>query len=171
VQRRQAAESAADVLGVASIHSLDLPDNRLDAIELLDIVKQIESAVRRHRPAIVLTHHAGDVNIDHRIVHEAVVTACRPQPNRSVRTLLFFEVPSSTEWQTPGSAPPFLPNWFVDVSATLTRKLQALEAYRDELRDFPHPRSLQGAEALARWRGASVGVLAAEAFILGRRIE
>jgi LmbE family N-acetylglucosaminyl deacetylase len=115
-----------------------------------------------------LTHHAGDVNIDHQRVHQAVVTACRPQPGHPVRTLLFFEVPSSTEWQPPGSAPAFTPNWFVDISSTLDCKLNALDAYAEELRVWPHPRSLQAVEALARWRGATVGVEAAEAFILGR---
>jgi LmbE family N-acetylglucosaminyl deacetylase len=81
---------------------------------------------------------------------------------------LFFEVPSSTEWQVTGSAPTFHPNWFVDISATLGTKLQALEAYRDELREWPHPRSTKAVEHLARWRGASVGIDAAEAFTLGR---
>jgi LmbE family N-acetylglucosaminyl deacetylase len=86
-----------------------------------------------------------------------------------VRELLFFEVPSSTEWRPPGSGLPFHPNWFVDISNTLEKKLEALRAYQAELRVFPHPRSLQGVSALARWRGASVGVEAAEAFVLGRK--
>lgn len=85
-----------------------------------------------------------------------------------MRTLLFFEVPSSTEWQPPGSAPAFTPNWFIDISSTLDCKLKALGAYAEELRVWPHPRSLQAVESLARWRGATVGFEAAEAFILGR---
>ena len=104
-------------------------------------------------------------------MHEAVVTACRPQQGHPVRTLLCFEVPSSTEWQLPGSAPAFTPNWFVDISSTIDRKLAALEAYSAELRPWPHPRSLQGVAHLAHWRGATVGVDAAEAFILGRQLS
>ncbi|MDD2620327.1 MAG: hypothetical protein PHC92_06635 [Syntrophomonadaceae bacterium] len=77
---------------------------------------------------MVYTHHAGDVNIDHQIVHQAVVTASRPFPGQCVKILLFFEVPSSTEWQTPGSAPAFLPNYFVEISDTIDLKLKALEA-------------------------------------------
>jgi LmbE family N-acetylglucosaminyl deacetylase len=103
-------------------------------------------------------------------MHEAVVTACRPQLDHPVKTLLCFEVPSSTEWQLPGSAPAFTPNWFVNISDTLDRKLAALDAYAAELRDWPHPRSRQGVEHLAHWRGATVGVDAAEAFILGRQL-
>jgi LmbE family N-acetylglucosaminyl deacetylase len=170
-KRRNAAETAGEILGLASLELLDLPDNRLDNMALLDVVQRVEAVVQRYRPAIVLTHHAGDVNIDHRIVHDAVITACRPQPAHSVRTLLFFEVPSSTEWRPPGSGRPFDPNWFVDISTTLPKKLRALEAYETEMRPFPHPRSLEAVQALARWRGASVGIGAAEAFILGRRLD
>jgi LmbE family N-acetylglucosaminyl deacetylase len=134
------------------------------------VVKKIEAAIEHHRPKSVFTHHGGDVNIDHRIVHDAVVAACRPVPQHPVRQLLFFEVPSSTEWRPPGSAPAFCPNVFVDISRTLAIKLKALEAYKTELRIFPHPRSLRAVTALAHWRGASAGVMAAEAFILGRDV-
>jgi LmbE family N-acetylglucosaminyl deacetylase len=170
VGRNAAADEAARILGCASVESLQLPDNRLDGEVLLDVVKKVEAAVARHSPGTVFTHHSGDVNIDHRVAHDAVLAACRPQPGHSVRELLFFEVPSSTEWRPPASAPPFAPDWFVDISATLGAKLGALDAYRAEMREFPHPRSRAGVEALARWRGASVGVSAAEAFMLGRRV-
>ena len=131
-------------------------------------MKLIESLIAQHRPATLLTHHAGDVNIDHRRIHDAAIAAARPQRGHPVKALLSFEIPSSTEWQLPGSGPVFAPNWFVDISAFLQRKLAALDAYADELRPWPHPRSREGVEHLARWRGATVGVDAAEAFILGR---
>jgi len=83
---------------------------------------------------------------------------------------LFFEIPSSTEWQVPGSAPFFAPNWFVDISNTLPRKLEALETYATEMRLWPHARSLEAVTSLAKWRGATVGVEAAEAFIIGRNL-
>ena len=170
-QRRQAAQAAARILGAASVHFDDLPDNRLDSIPLLDIVQRVEALIDRHRPGTVFTHHAGDLNLDHRRVHQAVMTACRPQRGHPVRTLLCFEVPSSTEWQPPGSGAPFTPHWFVDIGATLARKLATLDAYAVELRDWPHPRSRQGVEHLARWRGATVGCEAAEAFMLARCLQ
>lgn len=169
--RRAAAQKACEILGVKSVSFGDFPDNRMDTIPLLDITKAVEALISKHQPEMVFTHHAGDVNIDHRRLHEAVVTACRPQRSHPVKTLLCFEVPSSTEWQLPGSAPAFTPNWFVDISATLVRKLTALEAYAEELRAWPHPRSRKGVEHLAHWRGATVGVDAAEAFILGRQLS
>lgn len=169
-RRRGAALLAMRILGASSVDFGDLPDNRLDTVPLLDITRRVEELIDRYRPATVFTHHAGDLNIDHRRVHQAVTTACRPQRGHPVRTLLCFEVPSSTEWQPPGSGVPFAPTWFVDIGATLEKKLTALDAYADELRDWPHPRSRQGIESLARWRGATIGCEAAEAFMLARNL-
>ena len=166
----QAAQKVGAILGAKGVELLDLPDNRLDSLDRLDLIKQIELRIERHQPQVVYVHHAGDVNIDHRRLHEAVVTACRPTPGQPVRRLLSFEVASSTEWQPPGSAPAFQPNWFVDISAQWLRKREALEAYASEMRPWPHARSIQAVEHLDRWRGAQVGVEAAEAFCLLRQL-
>jgi LmbE family N-acetylglucosaminyl deacetylase len=88
-----------------------------------------------------------------------------------VKEIYAFETLSSTEWSDRGIGPSFNPNRFVDISDQLERKLNALAVYRSELREFPHPRSLEGARALARVRGACVGVAAAEAFEVIRQIE
>jgi len=168
--RAEAARAACAVLGCASVELLDFPDNRMDGVDRLDVIQPIEAFLGQHRPALVLTHHAGDVNIDHRVVHDAVVVACRPLPGRPLRELWFFEVPSSTEWRPAASAAPFAPNILVDVAATFERKLRALDCYAAEMRPFPHPRSAESVEALARWRGGAAGLACAEAFELGRRV-
>lgn len=169
-QLAEAAHKANEILGVTSLTMHDFPDNRMDSVDLLDIVKTVESCMDRIKPDIVYTHHTGDVNIDHRCTHDAVVTACRPFPQQSAHILLFFEVPSSTECRPPGSAQPFMPNWFVDISCTLSCKVKALQEYATEMRPWPHSRSYEAVEALARWRGTSVGVEAAEAFVVGRNL-
>ena len=166
----KAAQMAGSILGAAGVELLDLPDNRLDSIDRLDLSKHIEHRIQRHQPHVVYLHHSGDVNIDHRLLHESVVTACRPTPGHVVKRLLSFEVASSTEWQPSGSAPAFQPNWFVDISEHWERKRDALVAYSSEMRDWPHARSLEAVEHLARWRGAQVGVHAAEAFCLLRQL-
>ena len=166
----QSAQKAGSLLGAAGVELLDLPDNRLDSLDRLDLIKRIEQRIDRHQPQVVYVHHAGDVNVDHRRLHEAVVTACRPTPGHPVKRLLSFEVASSTEWQPPGSASAFQPNWFVDISAQWQRKREALEAYESEMRPWPHARSLKAVEHLARWRGAQGGVEAAEAFCLLRQL-
>ncbi|MDO3377972.1 PIG-L deacetylase family protein [Geoalkalibacter halelectricus] len=164
------ARAAADILGVKEIHALGLPDNRLDCLPLLDIIQPVERLMAKLQPEMVYTHHHGDLNIDHRLAHQAVMTACRPVPGQKVKEIRCFEVPSSTEWQTPGAAP-FIPNLFIDISAVLARKNQALAVYRDELRSFPHSRSLEAIEALERWRGAGVGMEHAESFIIVRKLS
>ncbi len=168
---RLAAQKAGEILGVQSVTCQGLPDNRMDSVDLLDIVKIVEALISEHEPQIVYTHHVGDVNIDHELTHRAVFTACRPTVGHSVERLLAFETVSSTEWTPPGSRPAFVPNWFVDISTTLKRKLEALRAYTTEMRDWPHPRSTRAVETLARWRGATVGVEAAEAFVLMRHVD
>ena len=170
-RRRMAARKAAEILGAASVSFDDLPDNQLDSLPLLDITHRVEALIAQRQPSVVLTHHPGDLNIDHRRVHQAVMIACRPQRGHCVRTLLVFEVPSSTEWQPPGSGAAFEPNWFVDISDTLEQKCKALDAYHEEMRAWPHPRSLEAVEHLARWRGATVGCEAAEAFVVLRQLQ
>jgi LmbE family N-acetylglucosaminyl deacetylase len=164
------AKMANHILGSKSVKLLSWPDNRMDGMELLDVVKIVETEIEHHRPVMVLTHHAGDVNVDHRVIHDAVIASCRPQPGHSVKTLLFFEVPSSTEWRPAASGMQFAPDYFYDVTNSIDRKLEALNAYAPEMREFPHSRSIKAVEHLSRWRGATIGCAAAEAFMLGRAI-
>ena len=140
-------------------------DNMMDNCSLLEPVRYIERHIEGFKPTIVYTHWSGDMNADHQVVHDAVNVACRPQPGCSVKRLLYFEVPCSTTW---GHG--FRPNYFVDVSAILETKMTACEEYAEEMRAFPHPRSFEGIGNLASYRGASVGIDAAEAFVVGRWI-
>jgi len=168
---KDSANKVAKILGANSVKLLGYPDNRMDSIDRLDVVKAIEAEIELLKPHTVVTHHCGDVNIDHQIIHEAVVTACRPQPKFCVKRLLSFEVPSSTEWQPPSSKIAFQPNWFEDVSKSIDSKIEALKVYHSEMKEWPHARSIQSVKHLARWRGSSVGCDAAEAFILLREIK
>lgn len=169
--RREAMEEANSILGVQGTRCLDFPDNALDTVGLLGIAQAIEEFCRDSGfPRVVYTHHRGDLNVDHQLVHRAVLTCFRPQPGRQVEELLTFEVPSSTGWYGTG-APPFAPNHFEDVTATLDLKIRALEAYAAEMRPWPHARSLQAVDHLARYRGSQVGVEAAEAFLCELRLK
>jgi len=165
-----AARKAARILGAKSVRFLGFPDNRCDSVDQLDMVKAVETTIEELRPSTVYVHHAGDANIDHRILHEAAITACRPQPKSCVKRLLSFETVSSTEWAPPGSFTPFRPTVFVDISEHWHRKRAALGAYRNEMRPWPHARSIRAVDHLCRWRGASVGVEMAEAFVLLREV-
>ncbi len=164
---RAAAGEAASIVGAEKPSFLGLPDNRLDSMPLLDIVQLIEAVVTEVRPDIIYTHHKGDLNVAHRQVHLAVLTACRPLPDSPVMAIYAFEVLSSTEWGAEGGGD-FAPNRFVNVESYLDKKLAALRCYETEMRDFPHARSLQAVQALAAVRGAIAGVPAAEAFLIVR---
>lgn len=165
--RRASACRAAEILGACPPRFLDFPDNRLDSVPLLEVIRVIETILRDVRPSTVITHHSGDLNIDHRITHEAVATACRPKPDAAVVRVIAGETLSSTEWRT-RHAPPFEPTFHIDIIATLDVKLQALQAYGDEVLPFPNARSIQACRSLAEYRGAAVGLHAAEAFEMVR---
>jgi len=158
-------ESATKVENVKEVMFFDLPDNKFDTLPLLDIVKKIENIVEKVKPEIVFTHFKNDLNVDHKITYLAVLTALRPKPDCSVKEIYSFEVPSSTEW----SDESFLPDVFFEID--IEDKLKLLEGYQSEMREFPHPRSRKGVEALALFRGCSCGLKAAEAFKLIRKIK
>lgn len=167
----QTARKVADFMGVEKLIMHSFPDNRMDSVTLLDVVKKIENEVDDFKPNIVYTHHAGDVNVDHRITHDAVITACRSLPGESVADILFFETLSSTEWQMMTADKIFQPNVYVDIEKFLAKKIKLLELYASEMRDYPHPRSYKGVEILAEYRGLTVGCTYAESFMLGRSIR
>ncbi len=168
--RRSAAQVAAGILGVAGLVFRDFPDNALDMVPLLAVVQAIEAEAASHPPALVYTHFGHDLNIDHRVAFQAVMTAFRPQTACNVRRILCFETRSSTEWAGNPAALSFHPNHYVDITGTLERKRDALSAYAAEMRPAPHARSVAALDALAALRGAEVGLAAAEAFVLVREI-
>jgi LmbE family N-acetylglucosaminyl deacetylase len=167
---RSQAERAAKVLGTAGVSFGDFPDNRMDSVALLDVVKAVEAFFAKFPADVIYTHHAGDMNIDHGVINRAVATACRPIPGSRPLEILTCEINSSTEWAVPPLAP-FVPTDFIGIAKSLDRKAAALECYADELRSWPHPRSAEGVRALARWRGSQCGMEAAEAFASMRRVR
>ena len=168
--RNAGATHANKILGVDHVIFGNFPDNRMDSVDLLDVVKYVEELIIEFNPDVIFTHHSNCLNIDHRVVNQAVCTACRPQGNYSVKSILFFEIPSSTEWQI-SSLGAFSPNFFEDISSHLAKKIRALEVYSMEMRDWPHPRSIDGVTHLAKWRGAIIGADTAEAFVVGRIVK
>lgn len=168
---RSAARAAAAALGAQPPRMLGLPDNKMDSLPLLDIVHKIEAVIDEVKPDVVYTHHGGDLNIDHRITHQATVTACRPLPGTTVKRLYAFEVVSSTEWASTATGGIFQPTHFVDVFGHVAAFKAAVDAYAVEMRAAPHPRSWANVEAALRVRGATAGLTAAEAFQVIRQIE
>ena len=170
-ERDEAARAALSALDVDDFTRHAFPDNQMDTVPCLELAQAIEKVVAETQPDTVYTHHHGDLNVDHRATHEAVLTALRPQPAQKTASILTFEVMSSTEWRTPTPSTAFIPNWFVDISDYLDAKMNALACYDLEMRPWPHSRSLKALESLARHRGATMGFPAAEAFQLVRALR
>ena len=164
------AKNAAENLGCLPPKFLNYPDNRLDMTPLLDLAKKIEIEVNLFRPERIITHFAGDLNLDHKRTIESVIVASRPQNSTLVREVISFEIPSSTEWNFLALPQTFQPNLFIDVTEFKGSKLEALKSYESELRPFPHTRSLEAINALMSWRGATVHMNYAEAFVINRII-
>jgi LmbE family N-acetylglucosaminyl deacetylase len=158
---------ANNELGVKEVMSANLPDNKFDSLALLDVVKKIEEIIEKIKPEIVFTHSIHDLNVDHRMTHKAVVTACRPVQNSCVKKLYAFEVLSSSEWNST-QLPVFVPNVYVDISKYLDKKIEAMKTYKSEIREYPHPRSEEAIRALAMKRGSECGFGFAESFVLIR---
>ena len=171
VELRKQTEDANKILGVKKVYTFDFPDNRFDTVPLLDIIKTIEKIKEDINPGVVFTHHYGDLNIDHQITFKAVMTAFRPLKKETVREMYSFEVLSSTEWNIPKPEICFVPNHFVDISKTIKLKVRAMKEYKCEIREYPHPRSIESIEIKAKQRGIQVGLEAAEAFEVLRLIK
>lgn len=165
---RRDARRAAAILGVRHLRLFELPDNRFDTVDTLKVAKMVEQIAHSCDPEVVYTHFAGDLNIDHGITARAVLTALRPLPGTTCRRIYAFEVPSSTGWGVPWD--PFVPNVFVDIKDTLDLKLEAMAAYKTEVRSWPHPRSLEALSYRARAWGSMVGLDAAEPLMLVREV-
>jgi N-acetylglucosamine malate deacetylase 1 len=165
---RDEARAAGAIMGVTDIEFADFPDNRMDTVPLLDVIKTISAFLEKADPTVLYTHHIGDLNIDHSIIARAVMTACRPVPGSRVQKIYAGEILSSSEYSLPQSR--FLPNTYVPIEPYIDRKREALQCYTSEIRYWPHPRSIKAVALAARLRGSECGLEAAEALWLLRDV-
>lgn len=170
LRKRKEAEKANSILGVKDLIFENLPDMRLDDLLHVQINEVIETSIRKIAPDIVFTQHP-DVNKDHVLTYESTMVAVRPVPGGKVKKVYTYAPSSSTEWSSPVSGSYFMPNTFFDIFSTLEYKLKAFECYRSELREYPHPRALESVRVYAERDGITVGLRAAEPFMLIRSIE
>ena len=170
-RRKKSAIKSCKILKVKNCFFENLADNAFDTESLLNIIKLIEKYIDKLKPEIIFTHSNSDLNVDHQVTNQSVVTACRPQKNLSVKELYFFEILSSTEWNFSDSEKHFKPNYFIDISKCINKKIAALKKYEKEIRKWPHPRSLEGARILSRYRGMASNMNYAEAFFQAFKIN
>lgn len=169
--KKKETRNCADILGVRDIYYGELPDMKLDTTPHIRINQIIEDVIDKVQPDIVFTHFWGDVNRDHQEVYQSTLVTVRPVMGQVVKELYCYRVPSSTEW-TPNKADTmFMPNYFVDIEKFAEQKYKAFACYATELRDYPHPRSVQYLRENDKVVGLRVGMLAAEEFVLLRKLD
>jgi LmbE family N-acetylglucosaminyl deacetylase len=166
VNQSENIREAAKVLGIDEVLPLSFADQRLDLLSLVELITPLEEAVERFQPHIVYCQYGGDINRDHYVLFQAALVATRPLV-AGLGTVFAFETASSTEWAYPRT---FIPDTWIDISTTLERKLQAMACYRSEVREYPHPRSLEALRHRAAHWGNQVSLPAAEVFMTVRRV-
>ena len=169
--RKKSAQIASKILGFNWLENNFFPDNAMDSVPILDIIKSIEKIKKKINPDIIYTHSGADINIDHRIVANSVLTAFRPQANENWLEIRSFEVPSSSDYGHKSITGVFNPNLFINISKEWPKKLQALKAYKKEIKKFPNSRSLIGIKNLAMHRGNQAGLVMAETFEILKKID
>ena len=169
-QRKNSCLKLFNYLSLPKPTFFNFPDNQMDKIPLLKIIKKIEHIIRIIKPVTIFTHYSHCLNIDHKKTFEAVITACRPINQLSVKKILSFEIPSSTDWAL-YKGKHFQPNYFIDISKHINEKINLIKFYKKELRNYPHSRSITGIKSLASVRGISCGVKFAEGFYLNRFVD
>ncbi len=169
--KKMEATKVGNILGIKEYIFIDLPDMKLDTVPIVEINKYIEECVRKIKPEIVYTHHHGDINRDHRIAYEATLVATRPLNSFTVKKVFSYEIPSSHELFGPFPGNYFLPNVFVNIKDSIEKKIEAMKEYQSEIRDWPHPRSIEAIKSVAKKWGMIAGFDAAEAFVLIRELQ
>ena len=167
---RKQAVQAHDILGVKETFFLDFPVVFLKETPTKEKNKKFFDIVREVKPEIAFIPHMGDIHVDHAETAAAAMVALRPIPNPQLKAIYAYETLSETEWNIPNTTNVFIPNVWSDITGTFWKKIEAMKCFTTQIRAFPHPRSLEAIEALARLRASTVGVQYAEAFSIIRSI-
>lgn len=166
---REEAANAHRILGVRESFFLNLPVVALKDTKTIEVNAAFENIVRKIKPEIAFIPHKGDMHIDHSEVSKAALVALRPIQNPDLKEIYAYETLSETEWNIPSADNFFVPNCYNDITDYIDIKLSAMECYKTQIQEFPHPRSLKALRALSELRGSTIGVKNAESFMLIRK--
>lgn len=168
-QRQLEIERVTSLYGFTKRFDLPFDAMALEIYPLHKIIEAVSAVFREVCPEVVYLPFSGDVHSDHRVAFDVCFPCTKAFRCPSVKKVLMYEVPSETDFASPVREG-FHPNVFVDISATLEKKLKALSLFESELGEHPFPRSLEGVKSLAMVRGAASNVTYAEAFVLLKEI-
>ncbi len=160
--RRKSCVKAGKILGISTFDFLNFPDMKLDTIPHLELNQSLEKIIRKYKPSIVFTTPPNDLNKDHQIVYESTIIATRPHSS-GVKEILSYEIPALEKNV-------IIPNVFENIAKEFKIKIKAFKEYKSEIKKFPHPRSVEAIESLAKYRGMQSGLEKAESFMQIRKI-
>ena len=164
-------KAACNKLQVNNIFEFNFPDMQLDSISHIKLNIKIAKLINKEMYNTIFVHHPNDINKDHQILFDSVMVACRPQPKSSVTSVLTYYVVSSTEWGGYEASTMFRPNVFINISEFIDQKIEVFKIYKDEIREYPHPRSIENIINTAKYFGSQVGMGFAEPFKLLRLLN
>lgn len=167
--KRQAVD-AHKILGVKDTFFLDLPVVHLRETPTHIKNQKFSEVVKEIKPSVAFIPHIGDMHVDHAETAMAAMVALRPLESPQLKQIYTYETLSETEWNLPNTVNGFIPNVWCDITSTFEKKIEAMGCFAGQLRDFPHPRSIEAIEALAHLRGSTIGVSNAESFMLAREV-
>ena len=170
-QVRNECQRADKFLGVKETIFLDFPAAMLETVPRYKLNDALVNVIQRVKPNEVYVPHRGDMQLDHKMIVDAAMVSLRPKYAHVVQRIYAYETLSETGWDVPNATNEFIPVVYEDISSTLEKKMQAMNMFKSQLAAFPATRSLVAIEALAKFRGATVNVMAAEAFSLVREIK
>lgn len=170
-QGRSECREADHFLGVKETIFLDFPAAMIEEVPRYKVNDSLLQIMQKVKPDEVYIPHRGDMQLDHKMIVDAAMVALRPKYEHKVKRIYAYETLSETGWDIPNTVNEFIPTVYEDISETIEKKLSAMNIFKSQLADFPSARSLGAIEALARYRGATVSVMAAEAFTLIREIN
>jgi len=171
IEREQALKESCKVLGVDKFSNLNFPDMRLDTVPHVEINNSLSNFVNENSFDTVFVHHPNDLNLDHRLLFESALVVGRPFPNQQIKNIITYYTPSSTEWNAFDSGRIFVPNLYLNIEDVFEKKIEAVLKYKDEIKEYPHPRSTESIKIMANYFGTQVGLKLAEPFRLIRSIS
>lgn len=169
LERAKQGKKACKILGVNKVEFLGYEDQKLDSIPLTELTSHIEKAIKKSKANIVFTHFWGDMNQDHRRIYEATLIATRPKKQNTINSLICYETPSSTDNNYGENS--FNPNYFVNIKKVLKIKERAISQYKDEVMEYPHPRSLEALRNRSKFWGSKINLDYAESFVKIKEIK
>lgn len=165
-KRNALVDRVADAYGFNETIKLNLPTQKLHAVDLKDIIVKVADVFKRIQPDTIYMMYNNDVHSDHRVAFDAVYSCTKSFRYPFINSILMIEALSETEFSLATQATAFVPNVYVDITKYIDKKLEIMDLYDTEVMQEPYPRSLSSIKALARVRGSRAGVMYAEAFQL-----